>query len=150
MVEQEIQTEDLSVVLKRYDVSKKNSKKVAKFIDMALQILPMEFAQWRTHQDAELFVENDYLVRLMVSKKYNIKKCIGAYKRFIKFRVEEEPGTISKETLDICEKYSKVFWHGHDKKNNPCLVIKLKFYKFPVSKLHLGGIYARHVFEKGR
>ena len=72
----------------RYKIKKKNRKYVLKFIDEATKILPVYFPQWKTHIDAELFVEKDYLVRLIMLKKFYVKKSIEAYKRFIRFRVK--------------------------------------------------------------
>ena len=59
-----ISEEEVIITMKKYKVSKRNRKYVFKFIQQAMKILPIQYPEWETHMDAELFVEVDYLVRL--------------------------------------------------------------------------------------
>ena len=89
-------------------------------------------------------------MRLMMIKNYNIKKSIESFKKFWKFRVEEQPGKIDPVIRKLCEKNSRNFWHFHDKNKNPCCVAKLKYLKHEHTGIDNMAKYFLWCCEQGR
>ena len=77
-----------SELFAKWKIPKKKQKYIYEFAELAQWELDDNFPEWQDHEDAFLFVERDYYVRLMLIKNYSIKKCLESFKKFWKFRVE--------------------------------------------------------------
>lgn len=55
------------------------------------------------------------------------------WKKWVNWRLEFKADEIKEEDVVAELKSGKAFWHGKDKQNNPCLVVKVKYHRPGVS-----------------
>ncbi|KAL4435081.1 hypothetical protein ABPG74_003574 [Tetrahymena malaccensis] len=74
----------------------------------------------------ERYTEDNQAVRLLWAQDFHVEKAFTMWQKWISWRLKIHADDIREEDI-ACEYQSgKAFWHGKDKLNNPCLVVKVK------------------------
>ncbi|EAR84495.1 divergent CRAL/TRIO domain protein (macronuclear) [Tetrahymena thermophila SB210] len=74
----------------------------------------------------ERYTEDNQAVRLLWAQDFHVEKAFAMWQKWISWRLKIGADDIKEE--DIAQEYQRgrAFWHGKDKQNNPCLVVKVK------------------------
>ncbi|KAL4479583.1 hypothetical protein ABPG72_004179 [Tetrahymena utriculariae] len=106
-----------------------NESQTLKFQQLKQKIFDEAHKQLLDSKDGtkfERYTEDNQAVRLLWAQDFNVEKAFTMWQKWITWRLKINADDIKEEDI-ACEYQSgKAFWHGKDKLNNPCIVVKVK------------------------
>lgn len=102
-----------------------------------------------TQEHIEVYTDLDTTTRFLIARKFNEKKAIEMWTNWRKWRIEYKVDNITEVEIENELKMGKAFFHGYDKENRPCLVIKVKRHRPGQISVEETVRYGVYLIEKG-
>jgi hypothetical protein len=78
----------------------------------------------------DFFITDEALTRILIAREFDIEAAVEMWKRWKDWRQSYQPERITEDEMSRHIFTGKAFFHGHDKKGRPCLIVRARFH-FP-------------------
>jgi hypothetical protein len=99
--------------------------------------------------DEARFIETDALMRFLGAREGNVRNALEMWVKWKDWRIAYNVENITEHSVMPLIQSGKAFWHGYDRQNRPCLVIRVRYHIPGQFSIEQTMRYAVYLLEQG-